>query len=1098
MNAENHRHSNAFQSDESESENADYEEEDFALMEEEISREINENAEKDPDVKAFEKDGLHAWLVDLPNTSGSESEDTQPMRPSRHRRPLQIISGSDSEPDQPSPMPASKSNTLPIEPSRKRKMLRTSLPLHQQKRTRLTNENTDSCASDKSVDIQIAACSPSIAIDASDSDSFPFRLTEAESKLLVPGPLYTTIQGEEYLKHAFGIDLNMVDHRSRKWSGHLGKSRSFITSVSPEQIQDAVPAENLLVEDSDLKAVGCAYLLDYDIIMCRNLHAGKPCSYGVPLANLMAHLYASKSGLSDKTPRTPHHVEFCKRKGKKYNSNQINFLCRILVRYPNVIATMGELRDIQMRPDQFGPIRNIREPSDGFACQECGIAIHVSSSKKFMGEHWGAHRKANPSLDPWRVGDNASKFHSCQVQSFSHDSSSSIWMAVPPEMLGGKKSHTAAASKSFGSIIANSLFSDEPPPQTLNQAIMLPFFRHSGSAAYILPFSPKFLSHLISLPDHTEPRLVHLKTVIVKRFKILCESINAGPTLLRELLVTPKFGEKRMVEKFNCPAKASTQITYALEEVRLVCFVMRCIGQGCYVLKDDDRLQKEKGDFCLTLTKQQLKAFESLSNSLNLPSSGCDWTPIIDNALSTIYMPNNPFEMFKDKFANAVNVYVCLRSVHPQGGFQTPKSLTVYEAKTQFGIRLFLMDHSLRRYEVFKQADPDEKEAQYDAWMREMRETIDRWGTENHISPLSNVREWMRAMSRLARNSPSNNVVTWDLAGDCIRLRNHTVSVSQYHKSIQKSLKALVRHVDTKVLRNVTFPSTATSLPVTDDEDIDTRGHGLFFLSCDGLEANDNPASILLRSLCQAGEVCMRSGDKIIWHDHPLSDWLLDVAGAWSQLYVLLHLLTLPGRGTEEAVWQYNNSAESCRHLFLSPHLKTLVTLSNYNKTTAITGLHKYILRVIPFCLAEVITKLLRIVRPVEMVAVASQIPGNANDVLHIYSTYMFVSLQKVWEAPLLSRLLRSWFERELGVPFGMNLHRHFAQALQRRFLSYEKDSDLAEVANRAMGHGKEVGAMNYARQAGDLLIGISERQQFEQVGADWIRWHGVDVSSRK
>jgi hypothetical protein len=379
-----------------------------------------------------------------------------------------------------------------------------------------------------------------------------------------------------------------------------------------------------------------------------------------------------------------------------------------------------------------------------------------------------------------------------------------------------------------------------------------------------------------------------------------------------------------------------------------------------------------------------------------------------------------------------------------------------------------------------------------------MRTTIDRWGTENNISPLSNVREWMRAMSRLARNSPSKSIVVWDLGGEHITLKNHKVSVSQYHKSIQRSLDALVRHVDTKVLWNISLPSTATSLPITDDEDVDTRGHGLFSLSSDALEATDNPASIFLQGLCEAGEVCTRSENTIIWHSNRLSDWLRDIATAWSELYVLLHLLSLPGRGTEEAVWQYNNSADSRRHLFLSPHLKTLVTVSNYSKTTAITGLHKYILRVIPFHLAEVITKLLRIVRPVEMIAVASQTPGNTDNILRIYGTYMFVSSQKVWEATVLSSLLRSWFERELQVPFGMNLHRHFAQALQRRFLSYEKDSSLADAANQAMGHGKEVGAMNYARQAGDLLIGLSEQQQFEQVGADWIRLHGVKVSSGK
>lgn len=52
MSAESHRHGVAFQSDESDDTDN---EEDFVLMEEEVTRQINENAVEDPDVKAFEK-----------------------------------------------------------------------------------------------------------------------------------------------------------------------------------------------------------------------------------------------------------------------------------------------------------------------------------------------------------------------------------------------------------------------------------------------------------------------------------------------------------------------------------------------------------------------------------------------------------------------------------------------------------------------------------------------------------------------------------------------------------------------------------------------------------------------------------------------------------------------------------------------------------------------------------------------------------------------------------------------------------------------------------------------------------------------------------
>lgn len=88
-------------------------------------------------------------------------------------------------------------------------------------------------------------------------------------------------------------------------------------------------------------------------------------------------------------------------------------------------------------------------------------------------------------------------------------------------------------------------------------------------------------------------------------------------------------------------------------------------------------------------------------------------------------------------------------------------------------------------------------------------------------------------------------------------------SVSQCHKSIWKSLDTFVWYVDTKVLQNISLSSTTTSLPITDDKDMDIRGHGLFLLSSNALEASDNPASILLQSFCEVGEVVMQNENTI-------------------------------------------------------------------------------------------------------------------------------------------------------------------------------------------------------------------------------------------
>jgi hypothetical protein len=332
----------------------------------------------------------------------------------------------------------------------------------------------------------------------------------------------------------------------------------------------------------------------------------------------------------------------------------------------------------------------------------------------------------------------------------------------------------------------------------------------------------------------------------------------------------------------------------------------------------------------------------------------------------------------------------------------------------------------------------------------------------------------------------------WDPLGRTVSLSGHEVSITKYMERVRASLKSLISHVDTSVLFDISFPSSATRLPGVEEVNVDLEaiGHGLFSYSQNDLESGNHPTSFFLDALCKEGKLCKRSENDILWDTKRLSQWLLDIAAAWAQVYVLLHLLSPPGRGTEEVMWQHTNTSTSRRHLLLSHSLKTLVTLSNYSKTTSITGLHKFILRVIPHPLAEVITKLLRIVRPLEAMAVYSQAATGGEDILEVYRTYLFVSFGQRWDARRLSTLLYGWFMRELGVPFGMNRHRHFAQSLQRKFLSYRDDDPLAETANQAMGHGKEVSDLNYARHVGGLPIACSDQQRFETIGTDWIKLH--------
>jgi hypothetical protein len=111
------------------------------------------------------------------------------------------------------------------------------------------------------------------------------------------------------------------------------------------------------------------------------------------------------------------------------------------------------------------------------------------------------------------------------------------------------------------------------------------------------------------------------------------------------------------------------------------------------------------------------------------------------------------------------------------------------------------------------------------------------------------------------------------------------------------------------------------------------------------------------------------------------------------------------------------------------------------------------------------------------------------------------VTSGKAWDSDRLSGIIRDWYASHLGLPISMRLHRHLAQALQRQL--YQAGSNpvdqeikkLNEAANLALGHGKEAGEMNYARENRDVLQ-MSQQETFERVGKDWLQFLGFEAVS--
>ncbi|KAH0826467.1 hypothetical protein J3R83DRAFT_5468 [Lanmaoa asiatica] len=947
-----------------------------------------------------------------------------------------------------------------------------------------------------------------------DDLSATFILTDEECKALEkPATMSAVVNTDLYMRFTFNIDMRNAPGRSRQSSNMTGKAARQVERVQVMQDLTSSSVSNHLIIDPDLSRINCAYLPDYDIIVCQNLHNGKLCGYGVPLASLFLHCWGpdGKKDLSDASDRVPHRIDFCKRnirqKQPPYMPIQKSFIQRLLSRYPNIVVSVAEMRELRMRPDQFGPIAHIGAPIPGYMCVHCDFAAcdltRDGPEPLSMREHWQQHRRVSPDKHaPLSRGCDlrrSKEFRACAVQSFDRDRCHTLWLPAPP----GQNAIQAQPKKSFGQLLLSSQQSGTPISTDLNRKAVLPFFLQNGAYDLIQPLFPSDVARLIGLPRRGEHGFQELKLAVVKRFETLCDRIPTVPDQVRKLLVAPKPEERSIMDRFNRPTRTSTIRSYALEEVRLLCFVLRCIRHSRYAIGASESPVVSNSVLQIGLTSQQFESFQALQQVLSSESKAIpsQLDTLVDATLRSIYMPSNSFYMFDNIFRNPSTAYVVLRSTRAQGGFADPKEMTVHYARIQFGIRLVLMADILKQYDQLwseNKDDQDNSDKVYTQLMEYVQLTVQRWGSEEQISPLAFVRGCMKAMSRMARRAPSGQTITWNTDSTKLAVQNHTVVISEYIHRIQCSLLALANKVNAEILFGIEFPQESFDLPSSTSEtnDLETSGFGLFLFDKD-TDVDDHPASYFLQQLCKQGQICIRQGDDIIWDVKRFNEWLLTLSNVWSEALALMHLLSLPGRGTEVTSWQYANSPTSPRHLFLSKSLGTLITHSSYNKTTALTGQYKYILRVIPLALATILTKLLRIVRPIETLGFASQFAiGDKLRIQNLYATYIFVSHGKVWDSGRLSASLHNWFVRELKVPFGLHLHRHFAQALQRKYLSYEKDDGLYKIANKVMGHGSQLADLHYAREAQDLNLDASERGRMEQVGRDWIeKVHRLEVS---
>lgn len=179
-------------------------------------------------------------------------------------------------------------------------------------------------------------------------------------------------------------------------------------------------------------------------------------------------------------------------------------------------------------------------------------------------------------------------------------------------------------------------------------------------------------------------------------------------------------------KKYNPPAKRSSRVRYALEELRLLSFVIRCYSDGLYLAPSGaaspspaplevsetssfTHVSKQKnGKYAIVLTDAQVNAVRTLLEHLGAYAYNArDLHTAIDTLAEALYMPDNAQNMMADAFESPVMAMVCLRTIKSDGGFKNPKHITVNLVALQSPIRQCLYFTAIRRqHNTDQQDDP--------------------------------------------------------------------------------------------------------------------------------------------------------------------------------------------------------------------------------------------------------------------------------------------------------------------------------------------------------------------------------------------------------
>lgn len=444
------------------------------------------------------------------------------------------------------------------------------------------------------------------------------------------------------------------------------------------------------------------------------------------------------------------------------------------------------------------------------------------------------------------------------------------------------------------------------------------------------------------------------------------------------------------------------------------------------------------------------------------------------HAFSVSLFKRPPPGRHSQKWLCPLTCYLAVDNLRDGGTFTEAHLLTTYLARWEYvirGVALFEAKNIASNYEDGLEESIEE------CWKNML--SIDRSCPFNTIFEMQHLASSI-AMARVAPPS-----ITWADDFSSLSMKGNVIKIDNIRSGLCE-MEELVWTTLDEVTHNQRVPYY-----VPDDLVDDMTDHTAGYSWLENGNFTSTPHALLELLLKNPkSHLATFKGDNLEWNHTEAYEIMSKLALVNRLLSVLLHIgPSQPARGTEHVDTKIRNSWR-LRNLFWQNGKLWIVT--QYTKTSNITGHDMFIPMMIPHRLANLLTYYLVVFRPLEMVISTFLFE---KDALQNYHDYLYVEMGNRVTSDKFSDHLGALTAKFMKVKLTLNPYRHVAIAIKREFIPaiyHITSTHQDEVGDHSSGHSTAMARRIYATKTGDLpFLTTDAMREFSKFCSLWHNMMG-------